>query len=113
MRKITATSFALLFVAGSCLFAQQDTTQRDRRPDQQFFTLPGIEFSQDQQAKVETIRKEFLPKLTENQRKWAGVIAAEQVRARQEAFQKARDAGKQGQELRDAVEAAVKLHRRC
>jgi hypothetical protein len=109
MRQTTAIAFALLILVGNCLFAQQDTTQRDRRPDQQFFTLPGIEFSQEQQAKVEAIRKEFLPKLTENQRKWAGVITAEQVRARQEAFQKARDAGKEGQELRDAVEAAVKL----
>jgi acetyl esterase/lipase len=85
--------------------------ERQRRPDplQQFFTLPGIEFSQDQQAKVEAIRKEYSPKLAENQRKWNGIVTEEQAQARREAFQKARDAGKQGQQLRDAVDAAVKL----
>lgn len=109
MRQLAAVICALALVFTSCLFAQQDTTQRDRRPDQQFFTLPGIEFSKEQQAKVEAIRKVFLPKLTENQREWNGVITEEQLRARREAFQKARDAGKEGPELRDAVDKAVKL----
>jgi acetyl esterase/lipase len=111
MRHITAITLALLVLSGSRLSAQQNATQREQRADlfEQFFALPGIEFSKEQRAKVEEIRKEFMPKLAEAQRKFNSVITEEQVRARREAMQKARDAGKEGQELRDAVEAAAKL----
>lgn len=94
---------------GSPLFAQDNQQRQAPDPFQPFFTLPGIEFSQDQQAKVEEIRKEIVPKLTESQKKWNSIITQEQIQARQEAFRKAQAAGKQGQELRDVVEAAVKL----
>jgi hypothetical protein len=107
MKDSTVIVVCLLFLAGP-LFAQNERRQRPD-PLQPFFTLPGIEFSQDQQAKAEEIRKEYSPKIAETQRKWNDVITVEQEEARREAFQKARDAGKQGQELRDAVDAAVKL----
>lgn len=82
-----------------------------QRPDPfaRLFTLPGIEFSAEQQARVKEIRGEFTPKLLETQRKWDGVITAEQQQARREAFARAREAGKQGQELRRATESAVQL----
>jgi acetyl esterase/lipase len=107
MRKCTAVVVCLLVFAGP-LFAQNE---RQQRPDplQQFFTLPGIEFSQDQQAKAEAIRKEYSPKLDEVQKKWNAIITQEQVQARNEAFRKAREAGKDGQELRDAIDAAINL----
>lgn len=108
MRPATAIVVALLIVIGGQLVAQE---QQRQRPDsfQRFFSLPGIEFSKEQQAKVEVIRKEFAPKLAENQSQWDSVVTEEQMQARREAFQKARDAGKEARELRDAVEAAVKL----
>ncbi|MBI1899714.1 MAG: alpha/beta hydrolase fold domain-containing protein [Planctomycetia bacterium] len=109
MRQIPATTFALLVVICSPLVAQDNQPRQRPDPFQQFFTLPGIEFSKEQQPKVEELRKEFAPKLADNQNKWNAVFTQEQLQARREAQQKARDAGKQGQELRDAVDAAVKL----
>lgn len=107
MKPSALIALVLFIVIGGPLLGQG---QR-RRPDlfRQFFTLPGIEFSKEQQAKVEEIRKQFVPKLTENQREWNSIITDEQRNARREAFRKARQAGKQGRELRDAVDAAVKL----
>ena len=78
MKHITAITLALSVVLGSSIFAQDNNRQNEQRqrpvPFQQFFTLRGIEFSKEQQAKVEEIRKEFVPKRTENQGKWDGVI---------------------------------------
>lgn len=113
MRKATVIVVAFFIATSGALLAQEETAQnrqRQRRdPFQRFFTLRGIDFSEEQQAKVEEIREEFLPKLAENQRKWNGVLTREQLEARREAFQKAREAGKEGRELRAAVNAAVQL----
>jgi hypothetical protein len=104
--------FALFSTVVGIPLLAQDNAQRNRqRTDafQRFFTLPEIEFSEDQQMKVQEIRKEFVPKLTENQKKWDGVITPEQVQARRDALQKARSEGKEGRELQNAANAAVKL----
>ena len=78
MRQATAIIIALAVVLGRPVFAKDNDRQNEQRqrpaPFQQFFTLRGIEFSKVQQAKVEEIRKEFVPKRTENQGKWDGVI---------------------------------------
>jgi hypothetical protein len=78
MRQATAIIIAFAVVFGTPVFAQDNDRQNEQRqrpaPFQQFFTLRGIEFSKVQQAKVEEIRKEFVPKRTENQGKWDGVI---------------------------------------
>ncbi|MEQ8788520.1 MAG: alpha/beta hydrolase fold domain-containing protein [Pirellulaceae bacterium] len=110
---IVVSSFALL---GSVVCAQENERRPPADPYQMFFRLPGIEFSAEQQAKVDEIQKEvdeiqkeFAPKLADNQQRWNQVITDEQQQARREAFQKARDAGKQGQALRDAVNDALKL----
>ena len=77
MRQITAITF-LFVTLGNSVVAQDNNRQNEQRqrptPFQQFLTLRGIEFSKVQQAKVEEIRKEFVPKRTENQGKWDGVI---------------------------------------
>ena len=113
MKSAIAIVFGLNVAFGVQLLAQENSAQDNPRqhpdPFRRFFTSPGFEFSKQQQARVEEIKREFLPKLTENQNKWNGVITAEQLQARREAFQKARDAGKEGQELRGAVNAAVKF----
>lgn len=103
MKKSSVIVFAFFATICGTLFAQNP------EPFQGFFTLPGIEFSKEQQAKVDELRKAHLPKLVDIQKKWNGVITQEQVKARNEAFQKAKDAGKQGRELQEAVEAALKL----
>lgn len=105
MKRSTVTALALLILTGGFLIAQE----QPRDPYARFFTLRGITFSKEQQTKVDALRKELSPKLAENQRKWNGVLTREQQRARREALQKARDAGKRGQELRDSVNASIKL----
>ncbi|MCB9924848.1 MAG: alpha/beta hydrolase [Planctomycetaceae bacterium] len=113
MKHLTAITVVLLAALSNSATAQDNDRQNERRqrptPFQQFFTLPGIEFSKEQQAKIEELRKEFVPKLTENQEAWNGVITEEQQQARRQAFQTAREAGKEGQRLRDAVDAAIKF----
>src|SRR5688572_21110726 len=108
MRKSMLIVIGLFILICSPLFAQNDPRRQPPDPFQRFFMLPGIELSQEQQAKVEELRKEFSPRLAEIQKKWNAIITQEQVQSRQEAFRKARQAGKEGQELRDAVDAAVK-----
>lgn len=113
MKQVTAIALLLSVALGNVVSAQDNNQQNEQRqrpaPFQQFFRLRGIEFSKDQKAKVEEIRKEFVPTLTENQGKWDGVITEEQQKARRDAFQKARDAGKRGRELQELVNAAIKF----
>ncbi len=72
MKHITAITIVFSVALGSSTFAQDNDRQNEQRqrpaPFQQFFTLPGVEFSEEQQANVEELRKEFVPKLTENQK---------------------------------------------
>ena len=72
MKHITAITIVFSVALGSSTFAQDNDRQNEQRqrpaPFQQIFTLPGVDFSNEQQAKVEELRKEFVPKLTENQK---------------------------------------------
>jgi len=83
--------------------------QRDRDPFRQMFAIRGVEFTKEQQAKVDDLRKKYAPKLREAQRKVFAVYTVEQRRARREAQQAARKAGKRGRELREEVDSVVKL----
>lgn len=113
MSRHAAIALGLFLGCGVPLFAQEADQPREPRqrpsPFERFFSLPEIEFSQQQQAEVEKIREQFSPQLAENQRKWNSIITDEQQRARREAFREARQAGKKGRKLREAVEAAVEL----
>jgi len=115
-------SLALPFVLGSFLalstFAQE--AEQDRRPRQEpfqpLFSVSGIEFTADQQAKISELREEYVPQLTEFQRRRNTVYTAEQRRARRDAFQAARDAGLTevmllytDRELTRAQEVAIQL----
>jgi acetyl esterase len=99
---------ALLVLSATPLHAQQGDRQ-PRVPFQQVFALPGIELSREQAAKVEVIRKQATPKLRQLQRQQNEVYTPEQRRARREALQAGRQAGKRGAELRQAVDKAVNL----
>ncbi|MCA9144144.1 MAG: alpha/beta hydrolase fold domain-containing protein [Planctomycetaceae bacterium] len=113
MKHITAIMIVLLVALGSSAFAQDTDRQNERRLGiarfQQFFSLPGVEFSNEQQSTVEELRKEFIPRFIENQKQWDGVYSDEQQQARRKAFQEARDAGKGIQGLRGAVETTITL----
>lgn len=96
-------------ITGSVCGQQNRGEDRQRRSGfEQFFTLPGIQFSKEQQAKVDEIRKEFSSQLVANQNQWNAIITDEQQRAIRQAMREAREKGKSGRDLRQAVEAAVK-----
>jgi len=116
MKRAVVLSGTLTLFIVSTLLSQEATRQGTRRaqrrqqvPSQQVFTLRGVEFTQAQQAEVEKLRKKYTPQLAEIQRKHGSIFTNEQRRAHREAFQAAREAGKQGRELREAVDAAVTL----
>lgn len=110
--KLAIVSSVLLGLLSFQNLTAQEQNTRQRRNQQQFqqvFSIRGIEFNEEQQAKVAELRKEYTPKLIEVQQKSRGLYTNEQQRARREAMQAARDTGKTGQKLRDAVKKAVKL----
>lgn len=116
MKRNFALSVTLTLTIATAVLSQDARTQGVRRaqPRQQanflpIFTLRGIEFTQDQQAQVEELRKKYTPQIGDINRKQSGVFTDEQRQAHREVFRTAREAGKQGRELRDAVDAAVKL----
>ena len=116
MRRAIALSVTLTLIFTSFLFSQERRRQDARRPRQpqqaafqQIFVLRGVEFSEDQRAKVDEIRNEYVPKLAEIVEKQQGVFTEEQMQVRQEAFRAAREAGKEGRELQEAARAAFKL----
>ncbi len=71
--------------------------------------LKDIDLSEEQEAKLKEIIKEAGPKLVEVRKKMADVLTDAQKTARQEAIKAAREAGKKGKEMREAMEAAVEL----
>lgn len=75
----------------------------------QFITDAGIELTAEQKTKVDELKKEYGPKLTAAVAKRDDMITKEQRKARKEATDAAKTAGKKGKELRAAGEAALKL----
>jgi hypothetical protein len=84
---------------------------RTRRPT--IAALAGVDrlsnLTDEQKSKLAALRKEIGPKVAEATKKLDGILTEEQKKARTEAQQAARAAGKRGAEARAAVEAAVKL----
>jgi Spy/CpxP family protein refolding chaperone len=68
-----------------------------------------LKLTDDQKAKLADLKKEYAPKLKEANEKLDGVLTDEQKKARDAAMKAAREAGQRGQEVRDAVNAAMKL----
>jgi acetyl esterase len=102
-----ALVFGLLVV--SIVRAQDRDQPRQQAQFQQLFSLRGVEFTEEQRGKVNDLRKQYAPKLVELQRLRNSIYTREQRQARQNAFQTARNAGKQGEELQAAVSKALKL----
>ncbi len=101
-----------LLTALPTLGQERDREQGRRQQQVPFrlaFSIRGVEFSADQQAKVDELRKKHTPQLVALQRTQSEVFTVEQRRARQEALRAARDAGKNGQELREVADSAAQL----
>jgi acetyl esterase/lipase len=111
MRRVISLSVVLTLVITSTGLSQD--RRRPQQPQQnsfqQVFTLRGVEFTEDQQAQVEELRKKYTPQIAEIVRKHNSILSDEQRRARQEAFRAARQAGKPPRELKETVDAAVKM----
>jgi len=68
-----------------------------------------LTLTDEQNTKLDAIKKEFGPKLMEAMKKVADILTPEQKKARAEATKKAQEAGKKGKDLWQAVDAAVVL----
>jgi Spy/CpxP family protein refolding chaperone len=77
---------------------------------QQVFEIPKeITLTDDQKAKLEAIKKEHGPKVSELTRKMDESLTDEQKKARKEAAEKAKADGKKRKDLQAEVNAAMKL----
>ena len=83
--------------------------KKQKKPAAAVRVPKGIELTDDQKAKVKALNTEFAPKLVACRKEAAGVITADQKKARAEAMKAAKAAGKKGKEIREAAEAAVKV----
>lgn len=76
----------------------------------QALNLPAtIELTAEQKEKVAELRKQYSPQFAALQKKNREILTPDQVKARRAAMKEAKDAGKKGKELRDAVSAALNL----
>ena len=71
--------------------------------------LESVELTDEQKTKFKAICDEQGPKLKEAMAKVSKLLTPEQVKAKQEAQQAAKAAGKKGKEATDAVNEALKL----
>ena len=111
MKRTIALSVTLT-LATACTVLSQDARRNQQRQQpafQRVFTLREVELTEDQQAQVVELRKKYTPQLVEIQRKHSSIFTDEQRQSQREALLAAREAGKQGREFREIVDAAVKL----
>lgn len=104
----TSIALSVMFCLVTVLLALGQDRQQ-QVPFRSAFSVQSVEFSEDQQAKVEELRQKYTPQLVAIQRKQGSVFMAEQRRARQEALRTAQDAGKNRREAQEAADAAAKL----
>jgi Spy/CpxP family protein refolding chaperone len=71
--------------------------------------LEAVELTAEQKTKIEALKAEHGPKLKDAQAKVDKVLTPEQMKARREAQQAAKAAGKKGKEAADSVKEALKL----
>ncbi|MGB7732049.1 MAG: hypothetical protein WBL72_00005 [Thermoguttaceae bacterium] len=68
-----------------------------------------LNLSDDQKTKLAELQKQYAPKLKDLAQTRDNVLTADQKKARQDAIKAARAAGKRGPEVREAIQAAMKL----
>lgn len=101
----------MMLCAGSVV--AQDAPKGKKKADTsganaQVFQLPKeIALTADQQTKMDTLKKEFGPKIAELQKQSNDVLTKEQREARKAATDKAKADGLKGKASQDAVNAAI------
>ncbi len=109
----------LVLAMGGLLWAAEGKKPRGPRPEggpPEFGRMDPLaivkripNLSEEQKQKIENLRKEYEPKLAELRGKLDGIITPEQRKAREEAIKKAKESGKTGRELFEAIRDAIKL----
>ncbi len=106
----TLSILLLAFAFAAPAYSADNEKKKKKKPAPAAVRVPkAIELNEDQKAKVAALNTEFGPKLAACRKEFAGVITADQKKARAEAMKAAKAAGKKGKELREAAEAAFKV----
>jgi Spy/CpxP family protein refolding chaperone len=71
--------------------------------------VKDLKLTDDQKAKLADLKKAYAPKLKELSGTLDKVLTADQKKARDEAIKAAREAHKRGPEVRESIQAAMKL----
>jgi Spy/CpxP family protein refolding chaperone len=108
-----ALAVAASLVLVDSLSAQQ-TGRGHRRhggfsPIDRVESVKDLKLTDDQKAKLADLKKAYAPKVKELAGTMDKVLTADQKKARDEAVKAARNAGKRGPEVREAIQAAMKL----
>lgn len=117
MLRVASTVLALvvaLMIAGNLSAAEQKRRHDGPRGgqsgvDRVDMMLKGLTLSDEQKTKIDAVKKEYAPKFKENGEKFDGILTAEQKKARKDAVDAAKAAGKGRREIWEAGTAAVKL----
>jgi Spy/CpxP family protein refolding chaperone len=115
---LRVTSIALAVVA-SLVFVESLSAQQNGRGQRHRGQFPSfiqmieknkdLKLTDDQKTKLTALDKEYAPKRKELAGTMDKVLTAEQKKARKEAIDAARKAGKRGPEVRESIQAAMKL----
>jgi Spy/CpxP family protein refolding chaperone len=112
VRTILALTVSLVIV-GNLSAAEERRGPEGKHPRQammeRWAVLNGVDLTDDQKAKVEEVKKEYGPKFKEARGNRDSMLTEDQQKARDEAVQAAKAAGKRGEEVRMAAKAAVTL----
>jgi hypothetical protein len=71
--------------------------------------IPGVEWSDEQKEKIKEFQKAIAPKIMAGIQKMEALLSDEQKKARKEAVDTAKAAGKSPMEIGEAVKEAIKL----
>jgi len=112
MRVVLILAVALL-MACSMLAGEKGKNKNKKKADrcpvaERTKYLDGLKLSDEQKAKLNQIKQEFVPKFTAAEQKRDNVLSPDQRKASAEAAKAAKLAGKTGKEVRDAADAAAK-----
>ncbi|HKB35351.1 MAG TPA: hypothetical protein VKD72_02790 [Gemmataceae bacterium] len=118
VRCLSMLGLALLF---SSVAPAEDKNPADKKAEKkaekkalssvdQAFALPKeIKLSEDQQKKIDELKKEYAPKFEELKKKLDAIETPERRKSAGEAGKKSKEDGKSKQEIQEAREAAMKL----
>jgi hypothetical protein len=108
MRRVLLPLLALLLLLPAVRAAQEK--KAPAKPSEKAFTFPKqVQLTDEQKTKVEELKKEYGPKLDEIGARIDAIMTPERQKVAAEARQKAKDDGKKGKEVQEAVDAALKL----